>query len=105
MGEVIKHVNTLPMLTGGQHLDGKSRWKSQVITCLLKSSLDATAFTCAIFCLSMHEKNGREGFVSMEMAKDFANMRGKITRPEAFNIYKRIAKTEKDLKCHKGSLE
>ena len=75
-------------LTGGEPIPNTILWKANAIGLLLKSSWNGLAFTCFIFCVSQHEKNGREGFCSMELAQDCAKIRANVTKPKPINIEK-----------------
>ena len=55
-------------MTGGDKLSDGLGWKETIISTMLKNSFEGYAFTCFIFCVSQHEKNGREGWNTMELA-------------------------------------
>ena len=97
--KVVKCVADLKKpMTGGEEISHKvTGWKSIGISRIMKSSWNGLAFTCFIFCLSQHEKNGRECFCSMELAKDCARIRANVVRPKPFNLNKYIKNIEKEI--------
>ena len=104
--KVVNHVTALKKpLTGGETLPNSVGWKATAITKLIKSSFNGGAFTCLIFCISQHEKNGREGFNSMEVAQSFSKLKCNVTKPKPFDFDKFVKDTETELASDRKKLE
>ena len=73
---------------GGQDIPAGIGWKNSAIGLLMKESWNGLAFTCFIFCVSQHERNGREGFCTMELAKECARLRAKVVKPKPIKLEK-----------------
>ena len=94
LAKVVGNVTKLKKpLTGGDKLPDGVDWKQHAITRLIKSSFEGLAFTCLIFCVSQHEKNGREGYNSMEMAQVFSKLRCNVVKPKPFNYDRMVQMT------------
>ena len=56
-------------ITGGDEIPKSVPWKDTEVTRVLHSAINATSFTCYIFCISQSPENGGETWCTTKFAE------------------------------------